>query len=136
MQKLYCYVDENGIETKGRIFIVAMVVIGIDPQKIIAQCEEIERLSLKGTSKWRKTKHTHRIDYLRRVFATPDLQSRLCYAVFRVFRIMKPRLSRLSHEQYDTSHRVNIRLHLHRRAQQIEASHLWREAAKNRHCNP
>lgn len=83
MQKLYCYVDENGVETKGRIFIVAVVVLDGDPEAVTVQCEELERLSLKGKSKWRKTKHIHRIDYLRRAFATPALQGRLCHAVFR-----------------------------------------------------
>ena len=27
MQKLYCYVDETGWDTKGRIYIVAIVVM-------------------------------------------------------------------------------------------------------------
>jgi hypothetical protein len=70
-------------EQTGRIFIVAAVILDGDPEAVTAQCEALERLTLKGTSKWRKTKHAHRIDYLRRVFATPDLQGRLCYAVFR-----------------------------------------------------
>ena len=64
-------------------FIVAGIVINVDPQAVTAQCEELERLSLKGASKWRKTKHIHRIDYLRRAFAAPDLQGRLYYAVFQ-----------------------------------------------------
>ncbi|MEO8395960.1 MAG: hypothetical protein ABI700_23395 [Chloroflexota bacterium] len=52
MQKIYCYVDENGQETNGRIFVVAVVVIDGDPQAVAAQCEEFEHMSGKGKFKW------------------------------------------------------------------------------------
>jgi hypothetical protein len=83
VRKLYCYLDENGLETEGRIFIVAIVVIEGDPQAIATHCEELERLSGKGKLKWGKAEQTKRLDYLRRVFKSLKLQKRLCYAVFR-----------------------------------------------------
>ena len=83
MQKLYCYVDENGMETEGRLFIVAVVVIGGDPQTASSLCEELESLSGKGKFKWGKAEKNRRMDYLRRAFVYPDLRGRLCYAVFR-----------------------------------------------------
>lgn len=83
MQKLYCYVDENGIETKGKIFIVAIVVVADENDKFMALCEELEKAAGKGRTKWRHTKHSQRIDYLRRVFRNKQFRGSLHFAVFR-----------------------------------------------------
>ena len=71
------------METEGRIFIVAIVVIGGDPHPILDLCEEFERASDKGKFKWRKAEQSKRLDYLRRTFRSPSLRGQLCYAVFR-----------------------------------------------------
>lgn len=34
-QKLYCYVDENGQDTKGDIFIVSIVVTGKERDELL-----------------------------------------------------------------------------------------------------
>jgi len=81
--KLYAYVDESGLETEGRLFIVAIAVINGNPQNAIKLCEEIETISGKGKVKWGKAKHAQRMDYLRRVFSAPELRGRVCYAIFR-----------------------------------------------------
>lgn len=47
-QKLYCYVDENGQDTKGDIFIVSVVVTGKERDRLLNLCEEIEVESGKG----------------------------------------------------------------------------------------
>jgi hypothetical protein len=83
MPKLYCYVDENGMETEGRIFIIAVVVVAGDPLPVFTQCEEFERISDKGKFKWRKAERLKRLDYLRRAFRSPALHGRSCYVVFR-----------------------------------------------------
>jgi hypothetical protein len=82
MHKLYCYVDENGMETKGRLFVVAVIVLDGDPQEIFSLCEAFEQASGKGNNKWRKAKHVWRLDFMRRVFAARELQGHLCYVVF------------------------------------------------------
>ena len=71
------------METEGRIFVVAVVVIGGNPQTVSAYCEALEQVSGKGKFKWGKAEKKRRLDYLRRVFDTPNLHGRLCYAVFR-----------------------------------------------------
>jgi len=42
-QKLYCYVDETGQDTKGELFIVSVVVVGWDRDALAEQLEMIER---------------------------------------------------------------------------------------------
>ena len=83
MQKLYCYVDENGMETEGRLFIVAVVIISGDPLPVFTLCEEFESASDKGKFKWRKAEKSKRLDYLRRAFRSPALKGQVCYSVFR-----------------------------------------------------
>ncbi len=71
------------METEGRIFIVAVVVVDGDPQTVWAACEAFEHDSGKGKFKWRKAEQSKRLDYLRRVFQSPALRGQLCYIVFR-----------------------------------------------------
>ncbi len=85
MQKLYIYVDESGQDTRGRLFIVATVLIS-DPKfkdEAPALCERIEQESKKGKIKWGKSKPSFRLDYLNRIFAEKQFHGNLRFAVFR-----------------------------------------------------
>jgi len=81
MQKLYCYVDETGQDTRGRMFIVAIVVFGGDTGTLSSYCEQLEQDSGKGKFKWGKAEHRRRSDYLRRVLADSRFENSLRYAV-------------------------------------------------------
>lgn len=83
MQKLYCYVDESGQDTEGRLFVVAVVVLGSDKEALFAACEQFEQVSGKGKFKWGKAEHKRRMDYLRRVFADSRFKENLRYCIFR-----------------------------------------------------
>lgn len=83
MQKLYCFVDENGQDTEGRIFVVAVVILGEDKDDLFELCEHLEVESRKGKFKWGKAQQAYRLEYLRRIFANDAFQGRLCYVVFR-----------------------------------------------------
>jgi len=50
MQKLYCYVDETGQDTKGRLFLVSVVIPGKERESIKEKLETIEKKSRKGGS--------------------------------------------------------------------------------------
>lgn len=65
MRKLYCYVDESGQDTEGRIFVVAVVVVS-DKEALLQLCEQFERESGKGKFKWGKAENTARLAYLNR----------------------------------------------------------------------
>ena len=44
-QKLYCYVDETGQDTKGAMFLVVVVITAEDPDALRTALERIERVS-------------------------------------------------------------------------------------------
>jgi hypothetical protein len=41
-QKLYCYVDETGQDTKGDLFLVALVITGSERDEVLREAERIE----------------------------------------------------------------------------------------------
>lgn len=82
MRKLYCYVDENGQETAGRIFIVVVVVVGNERDGILALCETIEQSTKKGRVKWRKASYIYRLEYLKRIFADTRFLEALRFCVY------------------------------------------------------
>ncbi len=81
MQKLHCYVDESGQDTKGRMFIVAIVICDGDKDALLSHCEQLEQDTEKGKFKWGKAEHSRRSEYLRRVFADSRFENSLRYAV-------------------------------------------------------
>ncbi len=48
MQKIYCYVDETGQDTKGEFFLVSVVIAKDERDNLIEKLEEIERSTGKG----------------------------------------------------------------------------------------
>jgi len=83
MQKLYCYVDESGQDTKGRIFVVSVVVIGHERDDFLQLCQRLEEASGKHKDKWGRAKHERRMQYLRYIFADHRFRNSLCYSLFR-----------------------------------------------------
>lgn len=81
MAKRYVYVDETGQDTRGRLFIVAAVVLS-EIDDTCAACEKIEALSGKAISKWGKTRPAIRLTYIREILKTPLLTGALRFAVF------------------------------------------------------
>lgn len=53
MLKLYCYVDESGQDTEGRLFIVGGVITTQERDELTALCEQIER-NVGKRNKWRQ----------------------------------------------------------------------------------
>jgi len=65
MQKFFCYVDETGQDTRGELFIVAVVITGQERDQLRQACEDIVRSSRKGRRKWVRTTYSRRLAYLR-----------------------------------------------------------------------
>jgi len=82
MQKLTCFVDESGQDTKGQLFVVAIVIFRDDGEALSSACEQFEQESGKGKFKWGKAEYRRRNEYLRRVFACKSFEGYLRYAVF------------------------------------------------------
>ena len=82
-QKLYCYVDETGQDTKGEMFIVSVVVVSWHRDALAEQLEMIERETHKGRVKWTHTKPVNRLAYFDRVLSSDAFKGKLNYALFR-----------------------------------------------------
>lgn len=83
VKKLYCYVDENGQDTKGDIFIVSVVVTEESRDELLTLCEQLEQISGKRKDKWGNAKHDRRMRYIRHIFADGRFRGLLRYEVFR-----------------------------------------------------
>lgn len=81
-QKLYCYVDETGQDTKGNIFIVSVVVTGKERDELLDLCEKIEEESSKHKDKWGRAKYIRRINYISRVFSNKLFKGKLRYSIY------------------------------------------------------
>ena len=83
MRKLFCYVDETGQDTRGELFIVAVVIAGRGRNQFRQACEDIERDSRKGRRKWVKTTYSRRLAYIRQVLERAIFEGKLHFAVYR-----------------------------------------------------
>jgi len=63
-QKLYCYVDESGQDTKGELFLVAVVIVASHRDMLRRKLKEIERSSGKMTKKWTRATTAQRRKYI------------------------------------------------------------------------
>ena len=82
-QKLYCYVDESGQDTKGKFFVVSAVVFDEKRDEAYSVIEVLERESGKGKSKWIKTAKAARITFMDAVISNSVFHGCLNYAIYR-----------------------------------------------------
>lgn len=82
-QKFFCYVDESGQDTQGKLFIVSIVVAAWERDHLIQVCETIEQKTGKGRVKWIKTSYRQRLAYIQQVLSQPIFQQKLNFAVYR-----------------------------------------------------
>lgn len=81
--KIYCYVDESGQDTKGKLFIVSVVVAEKNKDLFQKEIEKIERDSKKGKSKWGKTKFISRISYLNAITSIKKCKFCICFSKYK-----------------------------------------------------
>ncbi|MBI4600639.1 MAG: hypothetical protein HY721_01635 [Planctomycetes bacterium] len=82
MRRFFCYVDETGQDTQGRLFVVAVVVAQSDRAALIRQLEGLERQTGKGNVKWNHTKPAVRRAYIEAFLSAPAFKGTLNYAVY------------------------------------------------------
>ena len=111
MHKLYCYVDENGQDSLGRIFVVAIAIADEKRDELLKVCLELEQTTGKGKAKWRQAKHDYRMAYLQAIFAQQQFKGMLRYSSFADTR------------DYDTATVVAIAraIHARKRSQEQKA---------------
>jgi hypothetical protein len=79
--KLYCYVDETGQDTLGRIYIVVAVASLQPREQLYEALEAAERQSGKGKRKWHHNSTQKREAYIVKVFQA-KVRIRIYYQVF------------------------------------------------------
>ncbi len=80
---LYCYVDETGQDTLGRLFIVSVVIAATEREALVEELENIERFSGKGKVKWIHTRHPARLAYIEAVLSAPLFRNTLYFSAYR-----------------------------------------------------
>jgi len=82
MKKIYCYVDETGQDTKGKLFLVSVVLADKEKDELFKLCEKIEKESKRGLTKWNKTSFSKRIGYLELIFSTKEFINKIYYSYY------------------------------------------------------
>lgn len=82
-QKLYCYVDETGQDTGGKLFLVAIVLKQIDQLGILeSKLEEIEQRTGKKQKKWKKVNKDIKKKYLEELLQVKGLKESIFYSIY------------------------------------------------------
>jgi hypothetical protein len=81
--KLYCYVDETGQDTKGKFFLVAVVITGEDRDLAKSTLEEFEKESGKSRRKWVGSRSSQRTAYMKLVLSNPLFERKLTYGSYQ-----------------------------------------------------
>lgn len=82
MRKLYCYIDETGLDPRSTFFLVSVVIVEADREQIEPELVQIEKESSKGRRKWMETREVQRISYIQKVLSLPALKGRLFFATY------------------------------------------------------
>jgi hypothetical protein len=88
-RKLYCYVDETGQDTKGKLFIVSVIITQEDREEIENLLEKIESKSEKKKTKWIRTKKEFKIAYLEAILANKIFRNKIFYSLSREMQAYK-----------------------------------------------
>lgn len=84
VNKLYCFVDETGQDTRGDFFLVVVVLKDKDIIPILEkQLENIEIDSGKRKLKWKKTKNSIKNKYLNALVSLKNLKKSIYYSVYK-----------------------------------------------------
>lgn len=79
-QKLYCYVDETGQDTKGKLFIVSVVVAKEDREELTRFLEKVEIETGKKKVKWNKVKKEYKTAYFESIFNSKLFRNKIFYS--------------------------------------------------------
>lgn len=82
--KLYCYVDETGQDTLGKIFLVVVIIDELENMmKIEKKLEFLEQVTGKGLLKWKHTDKYIKVRYLEEVSKIKELKGTIFFAIYR-----------------------------------------------------
>lgn len=83
LRKVYCFADETGQDTLGKLFLVAVV---LQENQNLGSLEKallsIETLTRKNTAKWKNLSERSRKQYLKAVFNLPHIANSVYYSIY------------------------------------------------------
>lgn len=82
VQKLYCYIDETGQDTKGEYFVVSVVITQEDRELVIELLHTLEQSTGKKATKWHKSARETKQQFIQRVLQSELLQDKIFYAQY------------------------------------------------------
>jgi len=80
--KIYAYVDESGQDTKGLVFIVSILVLENEREKVSCELIKIEKESGKNNVKWNKSRHEFRKEYIESLIVNENLRRKIFFDKF------------------------------------------------------
>lgn len=78
--KLYCYVDETGQDTGGRLFIVAVIITSDQRDELRSILQRIEWVSKKYHLKWTDATRKQRMVYIQAIIEKPVFKNLVTYS--------------------------------------------------------
>lgn len=115
MLKLYCYTDETGQDTKGKFFLVSILLSSKEQlEELKNKISEIET-KIKGKTKWMKTDNKRKILFLDAILRLEVLRKNLYYSVYQnttaytplvAMSVSKAVIHRI--KNYDGKYKVNV----------------------------
>lgn len=82
-QKLYAYVDESGQETRGRVFLVAVVLAGAMRDTLQQRLRAMEHRSEKRQKKWTKARLAERTAYIQAILQSSAFAGHIYYSRYQ-----------------------------------------------------
>ena len=82
MNKIHCYVDESGQHSRGKYFLVSIVIADDKQDKLGRLLVKAEKESGKGKLKWAKSKDSYRHTYIRAILLNPLFKGLLYSAYY------------------------------------------------------
>lgn len=82
IEKIYCYVDETGQDTKGKLFVVVAVIVGKTRDQLLADLCSIEKATTTRPLKWNKTRTAEKKKYIEQVLKIRELKGQIYFQVF------------------------------------------------------
>lgn len=83
VQKLYCYVDETGQDTKGDYFVVSVIIAQEDRELVIDLLQSLEQVTGKKVTKWHKARRETKQQFIEQVLTSEILQGKIFYAQYK-----------------------------------------------------
>lgn len=83
-KKIYCYVDETGQDTQGKLFIVSVILTAESQDQLADYLTELEVNSGKGKIKWGRASSKQKLNFVSEIFSSKKvLNIRVCYSCYK-----------------------------------------------------